>query len=592
MLSDIKIAQTITLKPIVDIAHSLNINAEDLIPYGHVIAKLSVNCIANLESKANGKLILVTAMTPTPAGEGKTTTTIGLADALNLTFKQQKSGKKAIVCIREPSLGPVFGMKGGATGGGYAQVVPMENINLHFTGDFHAITSANNLLAALIDNHIHHGNQLQIDVHRISWKPCLDMNDRALRHITLHHQYGDKTSGFDITVASEVMAIFCLSENLIDLKTRLGNIQVATSLTGKPILASDLQAQGAMTALLKDAFQPNLVQTLEQTPALIHGGPFANIAHGCNSVIATKTALKLADYVVTEAGFGADLGAEKFFDIKCRQANLQPDLLVLVATIRALKYHGGAALSQLNTQDLKCLQKGMCNLEKHISNCVNHFGVKVVIAINHFNHDTQAEIDFLINAVDALGCKAVVCKHWARGGAGASNLAQEAMRAIEQNALEQNVLAFNADLSNLALFNSEISNLNFLNTPKLNSQFKFLYPDNISLLLKIEMIANKIYGADKVEFSAQAAAKLKLFESEYAHFPICIAKTQYSFSTDSSLRGTPTGHTLQVSELRLSRGAGFIVAVCGAILTMPGLPKVPASARIDVSDLGEIIGLS
>ena len=587
MLSDIAIAQAVTLKPIVDIAKVLNIDAEDLIPYGHAIAKLSVKCLAKLANNPSGKLILVTAMTPTPAGEGKTTTTIGLADALNLTFKQQNSGKKAIVCIREPSLGPVFGMKGGATGGGYAQVVPMENINLHFTGDFHAITSANNLLAAMIDNHIYHGNQLQIDVHRISWKPCLDMNDRALRHITLHHQYGDKTSGFDITVASEVMAIFCLAENLNDLKTRLGNIQVATSLAGKPILTSDLQAQGAMAALLKDAFQPNLVQTLEQTPALIHGGPFANIAHGCNSVIATKTALKLADYVVTEAGFGADLGAEKFFDIKCRQANLQPDLLVLVATIRALKYHGGAALSQLNTQDLKCLQKGMCNLEKHISNCVHHFGVKVLVAINHFNHDTQAEIDLLINAVDALGCKAVVCKHWAQGGAGASNLAQEVVHAIEQNAP-----AFNANLSDSPLLDSMSSDLNFSNIPKLNSQFKFLYPDNLSLLLKIEMIANKIYGADKVEFSAQAAVKLKLFEFEYAHFPICIAKTQYSFSTDSSMRGAPTGHTLQVTDLRLSRGAGFIVAVCGAILTMPGLPKVPASARIDVSDLGEIIGLS
>ena len=587
MLSDIAIAQAVTLKPIVDIAKVLNIDAEDLIPYGHAIAKLSVKCLAKLANNPSGKLILVSAMTPTPAGEGKTTTTIGLADALNLTFKQQNSGKKAIVCIREPSLGPVFGMKGGATGGGYAQVVPMENINLHFTGDFHAITSANNLLAAMIDNHIHHGNQLQIDVHRISWKPCLDMNDRALRHITLHHQYGDKTSGFDITVASEVMAIFCLAENLNDLKTRLGNIQVATSLAGKPILASDLQAQGAMAALLKDAFQPNLVQTLEQTPALIHGGPFANIAHGCNSVIATKTALKLADYVVTEAGFGADLGAEKFFDIKCRQANLQPDLLVLVATIRALKYHGGAALSQLNTPDLNCLQKGMCNLEKHISNCVHHFGVKVLVAINHFNHDTQTEIDFLINAVETLGCKAVVCKHWGQGGAGASNLAQEVVRAIEQNAL-----AFNVGLSDSLLLNSELSNLNFSNTPKLNNQFKFLYPDNLSLLLKIEMIASKIYGADKVEFSAQAAVKLKLFEFEYAHFPICIAKTQYSFSTDSSMRGAPTGHTLQVTDLRLSRGAGFIVAVCGAILTMPGLPKVPASARIDVSDLGEIIGLS
>ena len=383
MLSDIDIAQATTLKPVVEIAHALNINEKDLIPYGHFIAKLSVNCLAKIADKPSGRLILVTAITPTPAGEGKTTTTIGLADALNLTFRQQNSNKKAMVCIREPSLGPVFGMKGGATGGGYAQVVPMENINLHFTGDFHAITSANNLLAALIDNHIHHGNQLQIDVHQISWKPCLDMNDRALRHITLHHQYGDKTSGFDITVASEVMAIFCLAENLTDLKTRLGNIQVATSLAGKPVLASDLQAEGAMTALLKDAFQPNLVQTLEQTPALIHGGPFANIAHGCNSVVATKAALKLADFVITEAGFGADLGAEKFFDIKCRQANIQPDLVVMVATIRALKYHGGlsltnAALSEPESEGVAYLHKGMGNLKKHIDNCVNHFGVREI----------------------------------------------------------------------------------------------------------------------------------------------------------------------------------------------------------------------
>ncbi len=566
MISDLDIAQAVTVKPIVEFANALNISAEDLIPYGHSIAKLSVNCIAKLANKPDGKLILVTAMTPTPAGEGKTTTTIGLADALNLTLKFENSSKKAIVCLREPSLGPVFGMKGGATGGGYAQVVPMESINLHFTGDFHAITSANNLLAALIDNHIHHGNQLQIDVHRISWKPCLDMNDRALRHITLHHQYGDKTSGFDITVASEVMAIFCLAQNLNDLKTRLGNIQVAINLNGEPVLASDLHAQGAMTALLKDAFQPNLVQTLEQTPALIHGGPFANIAHGCNSVIATKTALKLADYVVTEAGFGADLGAEKFFDIKCRQANIAPDLVVMVATIRALKYHGGLELGathpELNTQNLEFLEKGLVNLEKHIRNCVDHFGLNVLVAINHFNQDTQAEIDYLINAVKAFGCTAVVCKHWAQGGFGARELAQQVLHALEQN------------------------------ISKPNPKFKCLYPDSFSLLQKIETIATKIYGADKVSFSALAAEKLKVFEIDYAHFQICIAKTQYSFSTDVVKRGAPSGHLLQVTDLRLSRGAGFIVAICGTILTMPGLPKVPASARIDVSELGEIVGLS
>ncbi len=563
MLSDIEIAQAAQLKPIVDIAQRLDIAPEDLIPYGHVIAKLGVNCITKLKDKPSGKLILVTAISPTPAGEGKTTTTIGLADALNHNFKQEKSSQQAMVCIREPSLGPVFGMKGGATGGGYAQVVPMENINLHFTGDFHAITAANNLLAALIDNHIHHGNILQIDVHHISWKPCLDMNDRALRHITLHHQYGDKTSGFDITVASEVMAIFCLAENLTDLKARLGNIQVATSLAGKPILASDLHAQGAMTALLKDAFQPNLVQTLEHTPALIHGGPFANIAHGCNSVVATKTALKLADYVVTEAGFGADLGAEKFFDIKCRKANLQPDVVVIVATIRALKYHGGAELSQLNTESIDFLSKGLCNLKRHINNCRDYFGMQVIVAINYFIHDTQAEIETLTNAVEALGCTAVLCKHWAQGGAGATDLAHEVVRVIEQKT-------------------------SLLNAP----QFKFLYADSLSLLSKIERIATKVYGANKLELSAQAAEKLALFEKDYAHFPICIAKTQYSFSSDPSLRGAPVGHTLHVSELRLSRGAEFIVVICGKIMTMPGLPKVPASTRINVNELGVIVGLS
>ncbi|MBC7756408.1 MAG: formate--tetrahydrofolate ligase, partial [Bdellovibrio sp.] len=435
MQTDIEIAQAAKLKPIADVAKTLNIRSEDLIAYGQTIAKLSVNCLNKLKKNTNGKLdgklILVTAISPTPAGEGKTTTTIGLADALC------KIGKKAIVCIREPSLGPVFGMKGGATGGGFAQVVPMENINLHFTGDFHAITAANNLLAALIDNHIHHGNALQIDVHRISWKPCLDMNDRALRHITLHHQYGDKTSGFDITVASEVMAIFCLAENLDDLKTRLANIQVAVNMAGSPVLAGDLHAQGAMTALLKDAFQPNLVQTLEHTPALIHGGPFANIAHGCNSVIATKTALKLADYVVTEAGFGADLGAEKFFDIKCRAAKLQPDAVLIVATIRALKYHGGAELSELshsnlNHENIKYLLNGISNLKKHLKNLHQQFGMQAIVAINHFLHDTQAEIDALTHAVEALGFKAVVCKHWAQGGAGATDLAHEVVALIDR----------------------------------------------------------------------------------------------------------------------------------------------------------------
>ena len=552
MQSDIDIAQAAKLMPIIDVARTLGIAPKDLIPYGHTIAKLSANCLNKLQKNINGKLILVTAISPTPAGEGKTTTTIGLADALN------NIGHKAMVCIREPSLGPVFGMKGGATGGGYAQVMPMENINLHFTGDFHAITAANNLLAALIDNHIHHGNALQIDVHRISWKPCLDMNDRALRHMTLHHQYGDKTSGFDITVASEVMAIFCLSENLADLKARLANIHVAVNMAGEPILAGDLQAQGAMTALLKDAFQPNLVQTLEHTPALIHGGPFANIAHGCNSVIATKTALKLADYVVTEAGFGADLGAEKFFNIKCRQAGLQPDAVVIVATIRALKYHGGVNLEELNVENIEKLLIGISNLERHLNNLHNEFGLAAIVAINHFVHDTQAEIDALKRAVEALGFKAVVCKHWAQGGAGATQLAHEVIDLIEQK----------------------------------SSSFKLLYKDSDSLLEKLEAIAKKLYGAADVKLSHKAEAKLIELSKMFNHLPICIAKTQYSFSTNPSLRGAPTGHSLEVSDIKLSRGAGFIVAICGDMMTMPGLPKLPASARIDVNSAGNITGLS
>ena len=563
MLSDIEIAQAATLKPIDDIAARLKIASKDLIPYGHTIAKLSTHCLNKLQKNTNGKLILVTAISPTPAGEGKTTMTIGLADALNHIFKQEKRGKQAMVCIREPSLGPVFGMKGGATGGGKSQVVPMENINLHFTGDFHAITAANNLLAALIDNHIHHGNALQIDVHRISWKPCLDMNDRALRHITLHHQYGDKTSGFDITVASEVMAIFCLSENLDDLKTRLSCIQVAVNMAGEPVLASDLQAQGAMTALLKDAFQPNLVQTLEHTPALIHGGPFANIAHGCNTVIATKTALKLADYVVTEAGFGADLGAEKFFDIKCRMAKLQPDAVVIVATIRALKYHGlekygSAALNELNVENTDTLQRGIANLAKHLHNLQAHFGMQAIVAINHFVHDTQAEIDTLSKVVEALGFKAVVCKHWAQGGEGATDLAREVVDLIE----------------------------------KKSSRFKFLYQDSDSLIEKLEAIAKKLYGAADIKLSHKAQDKLMALQQSYSHLPICIAKTQYSFSTDPSLRGAPTGHSLEVTDIKLSRGAGFIVALCGDMMTMPGLPKSPASAWIDVNAAGKITGLS
>ncbi len=554
MLSDIDIAQAATLKPITDIAQTLQIALDDLIPYGHSIAKLNRNCIAKLQTKPNGKLILVTAISPTPAGEGKTTTTIGLADALNLIFNQEKTHKRAIVCIREPSLGPVFGLKGGATGGGYAQVVPMENINLHFTGDFHAITAANNLLAALIDNHIHQGNTLQINA--VSWRRCLDMNDRALRDVTINQTHAH--TGFDITVASEVMAIFCLAENLNDLKQRLGSIQVAVSKTGGAIFASDLQAHGAMTALLKDAFQPNLVQTLEHTPALIHGGPFANIAHGCNSVVATKAALKLADYVVTEAGFGADLGAEKFMDIKCRQTGLQPDVIVIVATVRALKYHGGSDLTSLNSENITHLNKGIANLNRHIHNCQTHFGLQVIVAINHFLQDTAAEISALTLAVEQLGCKALVCKHWAEGGAGATDLAHAVVNTIAEG----------------------------------KTHFKLLYADELSLKQKLETIAQKIYGAKDVLLSEIAAQKLAHLEHEHSHLPICIAKTQYSFSSNPLLRGAPIGHSLQVEDLHLSRGAGFIVAICGQIMKMPGLPKVPASERIDVTAAGHIIGLS
>ena len=569
MQSDIEIAQSAKLKAISDIAKTLGIDAEDLISYGHHIAKISAAFISKIQPKPNGKLILVTAISPTPAGEGKTTTTIGLADALNAMFKQEdkfkqdSSGKKAMVCIREPSLGPVFGIKGGATGGGYAQVVPMENINLHFTGDFHAITAANNLLAALIDNHIYHGNLLKIDEKSIIWRRCLDMNDRALRHVTLHQQglskqVRDAETGFDITVASEVMAIFCLAENLDDLKARLGQIQVASNLAGEPLTAGHLQAEGAMTALLKDAFQPNLVQTLEHTPAIIHGGPFANIAHGCNSVVATKTALKLADYVVTEAGFGADLGAEKFLNIKCRKANLQPDIVVIVATIRALKYHGGADLKELSVENIKTLVNGISNLKRHIHNLHENFGLQVIVAVNHFTQDTTLEITTLKSEVEKLGSQAVICKHWADGGAGATELARAVVVEIEQN----------------------------------KSQFKLLYKDSDSLLTKVEMIATKMYGASHVELSLEATQQLNTLELKYSHLPVCIAKTQYSFSSDPTLRGAPTGHVLRVRELRLSRGAGFVVVMCGEVMTMPGLPKIPASSRIDIGSQGNITGLS
>jgi formate--tetrahydrofolate ligase len=561
MLSDIEIAQAATLKPISKIVSKLNLNADDLIPYGPHIAKLSASCIRKLQNQSNGKLILVTAISPTPAGEGKTTTTIGLADALNQVLAN--TGKHAMVCMREPSLGPVFGLKGGATGGGYSQVVPMEDINLHFTGDFHAIGSANNLLAALVDNHIYQGNALNIDLASITWRRCMDMNDRALRDITLNSiskdgKSSERETGFDITVASEVMAIFCLATSLEDLKTRLGNIQIGFTCTKKPVLASDLQAEGAMTALLINAFQPTVVQTLEHTAALVHGGPFANIAHGCNSVVATNAALKLADYVVTEAGFGADLGAEKFIDIKCRKTGLRPATVVLVATIRALKYHGGVDVAALNQENLTALKSGMANLQKHVLNIQHHFGLHVVVAVNHFLSDTDAEITLLQTEAASMGVKAIVCKHWALGGAGAISLANEVLDITEHE----------------------------------TDTFRLLYADDMSLLQKLETIAQKIYGANHVELSSSAQTILITLEKNYGNFPVCIAKTQYSFSSDPTLRGAPTGHVLHVRELRLSRGAEFIVAICGDIMTMPGLPKQPASERIGINQAGNITGLN
>ncbi|MGP1718560.1 MAG: formate--tetrahydrofolate ligase [Methylophilus sp.] len=549
MLSDIEIAQAATLRPIHDIAQRLGLAASDLHVYGQHMAKLTQATVNRLHAQpARAKLILVTAINPTPAGEGKTTTTVGLTDALNL------AGYQALACLREPSLGPVFGMKGGATGGGYAQVVPMENINLHFTGDFHAISAANNLLAALVDNHIYHGNALQFD--QVSWRRCMDMNDRALRGITINQPTSYDT-GFDITVASEVMAIFCLATDLADLTLRLGRVQVGTSLKGTPILASDLQAEGAMTALLKDAFQPNLVQTLEGSPALLHGGPFANIAHGCNSLVATQTALRLADYVVTEAGFGADLGAEKFMDIKCRQSGLRPDMAVVVATVRALKYHGGVEVADLNSENLPALSVGIANLKKHVDNMRQHFGLPVLVALNHFTQDTEAEVALVRSAVESWGASMHVCQHWAQGGQGALALAHAVATLAQQSA-----------------------------TPGL------LYEDQLSLVEKLTTIAQSLYGADAVILSDLAQQQLVQIAEASQGLPVCIAKTQYSLSGDAKLRNVPQGHTLHVRELRLSRGAGFVVAICGDIMTMPGLPKQPASGRISVDDSGRILGLS
>jgi len=554
--SDIEISQAATMRPILDIAkEKLGIDAKNLDPYGHYKAKVSLNYVKSLKSKPNGKLILVSAITPTPAGEGKTTTTVGLGDALN------HIGKKAIICLREPSLGPCFGMKGGAAGGGYAQVVPMEDINLHFTGDFHAIGAANNLLAAMIDNHIYWGNEAGLDPRRVTWKRALDMNDRALRQIV--NSLGGvangfpREDGFDIVVASEVMAIFCLATDLDDLQKRLGNIIIGYTRDRKPVRAAQIHAPGAMTALLKDALAPNLVQTLEGNPAFIHGGPFANIAHGCNSVLATTTALKLADYVVTEAGFGADLGAEKFLDIKCRKAGLKPDCVVLVATIRALKMHGGVAKEDLKKENLEALKKGLSNLQRHVSN-VKKFGLPAIVSINRFSADTPAEIELVKKACAELGVEAFMADHWAAGGPGAADVAEAVVKICDEK----------------------------------KADFKFLYPDDMPLWDKIKTIATQIYGASDITADKSVRDQIAgLQAAGMGHFPICIAKTQYSFSTDPNLKGAPSGHVIPVREVRASAGAEFLVVICGEIMTMPGLPKVPSANNIKVNEEGKIVGL-
>jgi formate--tetrahydrofolate ligase len=555
MLSDIEIAQKAKMTLVAEVAKKLGIPDEALEAYGRYKAKVSLQYCESLRKKPDGKLILVTAISPTPAGEGKTTTTVGLGDALN------HIGKKAIICLREPSLGPVFGMKGGAAGGGYAQVVPMEDINLHFTGDFGAIQLANNLLAAMIDNHINHGNELGFDVRRIAWKRVLDMNDRALRQITVAlggpANGFPREDGFDIVVASEVMAIFCLATSLKDLKERLGKIVCGYTRDQKPILARDLKCHGAMAALLKDALAPNLVQTLEHSPAFIHGGPFANIAHGCNSVLATQTALKLGDYVVTEAGFGADLGAEKFVDIKCRKAGLRPAAVVLVATIRALKYHGGIDVKELGKENLEALAKGITNIERHVNNIRNNYGLPCVVSINHRTEDTDAEVKLLQDKMAHHGAKVILARHWAEGGKGAVDVAREVVRLCEEP-----------------------------------SDFKFVYEEQAPLWDKMKAIATKIYGAADITADSKVRAQIKkLQESGYGHYPICVAKTQYSFSTDPQLRGAPSGHVVNIREVRLAAGAEFIVMICGDIMTMPGLPKVPSAVAIDVTDDGKITGL-
>ena len=560
MASDIEIAQAATPRPISQIADQLSIPEDALEPYGRIKGKVNLDWLLQQPVRDSARMILVTAISPTPAGEGKTTTTVGLGDAL------QKIGKDTVICLREPSLGPVFGMKGGAAGGGYAQVIPMEDINLHFNGDLHAIGVANNLLAALLDNHVHHGNALDIDVRRITWKRVLDMNDRALRDITVAlggpgNGY-PRQDGFDIVVASEIMAIFCLATDLDDLKARLGHIVVAYTRDRQPVTAADLKAEGALTAVLKDALAPNLVQTLEGTPAFVHGGPFANIAHGCNSVIATTAGLRLADYVVTEAGFGADLGAEKFIDIKCRSAGIRPSAAVLVATVRALKFHGGVARDNLTEENLKALEKGLANLDRHITNIRDNYGVPAVVSINQFIADTQTEIDLIVEHCRVRGIQVALSSHWANGGAGATELAEMVVSLCDAD-----------------------------DTPANTHHQSFVYPDSATLFEKVEAVATKIYGASEVTANAKVRTRLKeLADEGYSHLPICIAKTQYSFSTDPALKGAPSGHAMDIREVRLSVGAGFVVVICGDVMTMPGLPKVPASQSIDVVD-GQIVGL-
>ena len=555
-MNDIEIAQAAKMKKIIPLVKAkIGIPEEMMEPYGHYKAKVSLGYLDSLVDKKDGKLILVTAISPTPAGEGKTTTSVGLTDGLN------KIGKKAIVCLREPSLGPCFGMKGGAAGGGYAQVVPMEDINLHFTGDFHAIGLAHNLLSALIDNHIHHGNVLGIDQRKVSWRRVLDMNDRALREITAGlggpNNGFPRSDGFDIVVASEVMAIFCLATSITELKQRLGNIVVAHTRENVPVTARELEANGAMTALLKDAFKPNVVQTLEGNLAFIHGGPFANIAHGCNTVVATKAALKLADYVVTEAGFGADLGAEKFVNIKCRKSGLRPQASVVVATLKALKYHGGVDVADLSEENLQALEMGLANLEQHVRNVRESFGISTIVAINKFSFDTETELALVKSKLAHLDVQVVEADHWARGGEGAIELAEAVVQSIEDKPAE----------------------------------LHFIYKDEASLVEKMESIAMKIYGAEVVTFDTKVGKRIAKLQEDYGHYPVCVAKTPYSFSADPSKLGAPKGHTVKVREVRLAAGAEFVVFICGDVMTMPGLPKIPAANRIDLDEYGKVVGL-